>query len=105
MVSNFLLNNLITYRANQLRGWASITKGLIGFCLACSLGALSNIAVAKLLADRGVQWAVAGITGIVIGSVWNYSVTAVFTWHLGQRKSGRRTPAKKSYLPAASPDA
>ena len=94
MVSNFLLNNLITYRANQLRGWASVTKGLIGFCLACSLGALSNIAVAKLLIDRGVQWTAAGITGIVIGSVWNYSVTAVFTWHLGQRKSRRRTPAK-----------
>jgi dolichol-phosphate mannosyltransferase len=92
MVSNFFLNNIITYRTNRLRGWKSMTKGLILFCLACSAGVLSNVSVAKLLVDRGIPWIVAGITGIVIGSVWNYSATAVLTWQVGQRRARRSTP-------------
>jgi len=93
MVSNFFLNNLITHRTNQLQGWKSMTKGLIAFCLACSLGMLSNISVANLLVTHGVPWLAAGTAGIIIGSVWNYSVTAVLTWHVGQRRARRRLKA------------
>jgi dolichol-phosphate mannosyltransferase len=39
MISNFFLNNLITYRTIRLRGWLSIGKGLIAFCAASSIGA------------------------------------------------------------------
>jgi dolichol-phosphate mannosyltransferase len=90
MISNFFLNNLITYRTTRLRGWLSIGKGLLGFCGACSLGAISNLAVAKLLVDHHVHWILAGVAGILFGSVWNYSVTAVMTWHIGQTRARRR---------------
>jgi hypothetical protein len=39
------------------------------------------------LLDRRIHWIVAALVGIVVGSVWNYSVTAVLTWHLGQRRA------------------
>lgn len=98
MISNFFLNNLITYRTTRLRGWWNVTQGLIAFCAACSLGAFSNIAVAKFLMDRQVSWWLAGMSGIVIGSVWNYSVTAVLTWHIGQRRArSRRQPAEEAF--------
>ncbi len=87
MISNFLLNNLITHRTTKLRGWVSVSKGLIAFCAACALGGLSNIAVATLLRSQGVPWAIAGITGIVLSSVWNYSVTSVLTWQIGQHRA------------------
>src|SRR5262249_23255703 len=82
MVSNFLMNNIVTHRAYRLRGTAAISKGLLAFIAACSIGAVNNIAVSKLLVGVGVHWALAGTAGMVVGSVWNYSVTAAFIWHI-----------------------
>ena len=79
MVMNFLLNNLITYRDRRLRG-IRLLGGLVSFCLACSIGAFVNIRVADFLAAGGWAWYAAGLIGTAIGSVWNYGVTAVFTW-------------------------
>lgn len=87
MVINFLLNNLITYRDRRLRG-IRLVGGLISFCLACSIGAFVNIRVADFLAAGGWAWYAAGLVGTVIGSVWNYGVTAVFTWR-NQRPRAR----------------
>jgi dolichol-phosphate mannosyltransferase len=47
---------------------------------ACSIGALANVGIAEYLFDRGRQWFLAGLAGIVVGAVWNYSVTALYTW-------------------------
>jgi dolichol-phosphate mannosyltransferase len=79
MTSNFLLNNLFTYRDQQLRGW-QLVRGLLSFYLICSIGAVANIGIATYVFRTDQTWWVAGIAGVVVGSVWNYAVSSVFTW-------------------------
>ena len=79
MTFNFLLNNLVTFRDRRLRGW-KILPGLLSFYVACSLGALANVSLAQLLISSGYSWLVAGAAGLVVSSVWNYGVNAIFTW-------------------------
>jgi dolichol-phosphate mannosyltransferase len=79
MAFNFLLNNIVTFRDRRLKGWRLVT-GLLTFYAACSLGAAINVAFANLLIHQGVAWYLAGISGTVISSVWNYGVNAVLTW-------------------------
>ena len=86
MTSNFLLNNIATFRNQRLRGVA-LVRGLLTFYAACSLGALINVAFATLLIERGVPWLAAGVLGTAISSVWNYGVTTVLTWRRGLASS------------------
>jgi len=79
MTFNFLLNNAITFRDRRLKSWG-ILKGLMIFYAACSMGALINVAFANMLIRQGIAWYVAGVSGTVISSVWNYGVNAVLTW-------------------------
>ena len=76
---NFFLNNLITYRDQRLHGLAMI-HGLFSFYLACTIGLFINIAVATFLNENGWSYLSAGIIGIIIGSVWNFAITATYTW-------------------------
>ena len=79
MTSNFILNNLITYRDQRLRGAAAL-RGLLSFYAVCAIGAVANVGVAGLIyADRPVWW-VAGLAGAAIGAVWNYVASRLFTW-------------------------
>ena len=79
IVANFFLNNAVTHRDRRLRGWR-LLPGLAVFFEVCALGALSNFALAKLLYSAGWPWHLAGITGMTVSSVWNYSVTAALSW-------------------------
>jgi dolichol-phosphate mannosyltransferase len=79
MTSNFNLNNILTYRDRRLRGYALI-YGHASFYLICSVGALANFQIAELLYQKGVHWAPAGLLGAVVGAVWNYAVSSIFTW-------------------------
>lgn len=83
MTFNFLLNNATTFRDRRLKGWHILT-GLLTFYVACSMGALINVAFASLLIRQGIAWYVAGISGTIISSVWNYGVNAVLTWRRGR---------------------
>jgi dolichol-phosphate mannosyltransferase len=81
MVFNYWLNNLITYRDQRLKG-LRFFYGFFSFAVICSIGALSNIGVASyLFAQRG-SWQLAGIVGVLLGTVWNYAMTSVFTWRV-----------------------
>jgi len=82
MTSNFIINNSFTYRDQMLKG-VDFIKGLISFYLACSIGAVINVLVARLLFDFNISWWMAGVVGAVLGSVWNYTMTSVFTWKKG----------------------
>ena len=84
MTSNFLLNNVATFRAQRLRGPA-LVAGLLKFYLACSLGLAINVAFANMLMRRGLPWLLAGAAGIAISSVWNYWVNTVLTWRRSHR--------------------
>ena len=86
MTANFFLNNLITYRDRKLRGMR-LWFGWVTFCVACSFGAWANVVFARSLIQMGVPWLAAGLGGIVISSVWNYSVSSLFTWQTPRRES------------------
>ena len=79
MICNFALNNLLTYRDKRLSGWAWFT-GLLSFMIACSVGALANVGIATYLFGNRTQWIVAALAGVLVGSVWNYAVTQIYTW-------------------------
>lgn len=79
IASNFSLNNVLTYRDRQLRGWRMI-GGLLSFYAVCGIGAIANVGVASFLYFGNERWWVAGIAGAVIGAVWNYVASSFFTW-------------------------
>jgi dolichol-phosphate mannosyltransferase len=79
MVSNFFLNNMLTYRDCRLVGWQAV-RGLASFMLLCGLGALTNVAVARDVFDLTGRWLLAGIAGAAIGALLNYALTSIFTW-------------------------
>ena len=79
MTSNFILNNYFTYSDRKLSG-RDFFYGLLTFYLACSLGALINVAFAGWLFGLKFKWWLAGVLGAMAGAVWNYAVTAIFTW-------------------------
>ncbi len=86
ITSNFALNNALTYRDMRLRGWKWLS-GWASFLLACSVGALANVGIASYLFESSqVTWVPAALAGIVMGAVWNYAVTAVYTWHKPARR-------------------
>jgi len=79
MTSNFFLNNLLTYRDMRLRG-RQLLWGWVSFVLACSVGALANVGIATYLFQADTSWVLSAVAGILVGAVWNYAVTAVYTW-------------------------
>jgi len=79
MTSNYAMNNILTYRDMRLTGWGWI-KGWISFTLACSVGALGNIGIATYIFAQDTTWVWASLSGIIVGAVWNYAVTSVYTW-------------------------
>ncbi|MBB4285028.1 glycosyltransferase family 2 protein [Roseospira goensis] len=89
MTSNFALNNAFTYRDRRLRGLGFVW-GLLSFYLVCAIGAVVNVEVADLVYRNGAHWALAGFVGAVVGSVWNFGVSAIVTW--GPLRPRRKTP-------------
>jgi dolichol-phosphate mannosyltransferase len=79
MAINFILNNTLTFRDLRLRGWRWV-NGLFSFALTCSLGALANVGVASYLFKRHALWELSALAGIIVGAVWNYAMTATYTW-------------------------
>ncbi len=90
MLENFALNNAFTFRDRRFRGLRLLTGGA-RFVLACSFGAWANVVFAASLLHSGVAWYLAGLAGIVLGSVWNLSLSSAFTWQ--QRRTGQRHEA------------
>lgn len=86
MTANFFLNNVLTYRDVRLRGWRLLT-GWVSFSLACSVGALANVGIATWLFGQEGMWVLSAVAGVLVGAVWNYAITSVFTW-----KAGRSSP-------------
>jgi dolichol-phosphate mannosyltransferase len=79
MTSNFFFNNQFTYRDQRLRG-LSLLRGLLIFYLICGVGAVANVGVASYAFTSSHTWWLAGVAGAVVGSVWNFAMSSVFTW-------------------------
>ncbi len=79
MTFNFFLNNILTYRDRRLRGWRIVT-GLISFCAVCSIGAFANIGIGNWMNGQDSRWWVAGLSGVLVGAVWNFVASSFVTW-------------------------
>lgn len=84
MTVNFFVNNLVTFRDRRRKGWGIVT-GLLTFYLACGAGAFSNYALSSFCFQNGMSWWLAGLTGLIVGGVWNYGVTSLLTWRSQRR--------------------
>jgi dolichol-phosphate mannosyltransferase len=85
MGSNFALNNEITYRSNRYRGIRKVW-GFMLFALLCGVGAIANVNVASWLFKSHRVWWVAGLSGALIGVVWNYAASTTFVWRRWRKR-------------------
>lgn len=77
--SNFFLNNLLTYRDQRLKG-ARLLWGWLSFNLVCAVGFLANVGIARWLYAHHEVLVLSALAGIAITTVWNYAMSAIFTW-------------------------
>jgi len=80
IAGNFFLNNALTYRDKRLKGFGPLLLGLLTFYAVCAVGAIANVGIANFLFVQEYAWWVSGICGILVGAVWNYAASALFTW-------------------------
>ncbi len=79
MTSNYIINNIVTYRDRRKSGIAFLT-GYARFCAVCTLGLVVNMAVATSLFNLGIDWWLAGMTGALMAGVWNYTTASRAVW-------------------------
>jgi dolichol-phosphate mannosyltransferase len=79
MILNFSFNNSFTHRDRRLTG-PKFFVGLLGFIAVCSIGAFVNVEIASYFYGLSVSWWMSGLLGALIGSVWNYAVSATLVW-------------------------
>jgi dolichol-phosphate mannosyltransferase len=80
MTFNFFFNNMLTYRDRRLKGAGQLIKGLISFYAICSIGTIANVGIANVLFRGSYAWWLAAIAGVLVGALWNYVLTSVYTW-------------------------
>lgn len=89
MTFNFFVNNMLTYRDRRLKGVWNLARGLLAFYAVCAVGAVANVGIANFLfqaenhAPMAGNWFASGAAGILVGAVWNYAASSVFTWRKG----------------------
>ncbi len=98
MTENFFLNNLVTWRDRSLNG-LRLMSGLASFWLACSFGAWANVVFARALYQYGARWYLACMAGILLSSVWNYSMANLFTWQKPRVESPEAPVEAPIYTP------
>ena len=79
--SNFLINNLLTFRNRRLTG-ASLWIGLIKFLMVSSLPVLANIGLASSFYFYiSSNTFLSQIAGIIVVFIWNYAASSKLVWN------------------------
>jgi dolichol-phosphate mannosyltransferase len=79
--SNFIINNLLTFRTNKLVG-KSFCFGLIKFLLVSSLPIIANIGITTLFYSQlSVNTFISQIGGILVVFIWNYAASSKVVWN------------------------
>ena len=79
--SNYLINNVLTFRSQQLSGLA-LVFGLIRFLLVTSLGMVANVGVSSAFFRQvSPQPLLALLAGIAVDFVWKYAASSRFVWN------------------------
>ena len=63
----------------RLRGW-NFVRGWLSFMLICSVGAFANVGFAAYLFQNRTDWRLSALAGVLVGTVWSYAITSVYTW-------------------------
>ena len=80
VISNFLLNNRLTFRDSRLSGLALAT-GFLKFLVISSVGLFANIAIATLTFQHLTHTALlASLAGILMDTLWKYAVSSRLVW-------------------------
>jgi dolichol-phosphate mannosyltransferase len=79
--TNFLINNVLTFRTQQLKG-LKLLLGLIRFLLVTSMGMVANVGVSSTLYHQASgQPLLAMFAGIAVDFVWKYAASSKFVWN------------------------
>jgi dolichol-phosphate mannosyltransferase len=79
IISNYTLNNSLTYRDRRRRGWRFVS-GLLPFAALSSFGVVAGVGLSTLIYNHQPYWWLDGIAGAIIGAVWNYITSSAVTW-------------------------
>ena len=80
-ISNYLINNALTFRQRRLRG-LPLAAGLVKFLAVASLPMLANVGLASVFYSQvSNDTVLAQIAGIAVVFVWNYAATSRFVWN------------------------
>jgi dolichol-phosphate mannosyltransferase len=80
MTTNYMFNNMLTYRDARRRGWRFLT-GLVGFYAVCSVGLVGNVGIAAYAFHHHYQWWLAAFAGIAVGTMWNFAASSILVWN------------------------
>lgn len=79
--TNFLINNVLTFRFQQLKG-ISLLLGLLRFLLVTSMGMVANVGVSSALYHQASQRPLFALfAGIAVDFVWKYAASSKFVWN------------------------
>ena len=79
--TNFIINNLFTFRNNKLIG-KSFFFGLIKFLLVSSLPIIANIGITSLFYSQlSINTFISQIVGILVVFIWNYAASSKVVWN------------------------
>lgn len=79
MTSNYVLNNMLTFRDRRLSGQGFV-RGWFAFALGCALGSAANLSVFSILHRLFINDILASALGAVVGSISNYFLAKRLTW-------------------------
>ena len=78
--SNFLINNLVTFRNKRLFG-NDFFIGLFKFLLVSSLPVIANIGLASSFYNNvSSNTFLSQMAGIIVVFIWNYAASSRFVW-------------------------
>lgn len=80
MLSNFILNNYLTYSSDSLGG-SRLANGYLKFVLICGCGGGVSYVIATDLMSHGAFWFIAGCIGAIVASGFNYLLTKFLIWN------------------------
>jgi len=79
--SNFIINNLLTFRKNRLIG-KRFFFGLFKFLLVSSLPIIANIGITNLFYSQlSINTFISQIAGILVVFIWNYAASSKVVWN------------------------
>lgn len=79
--TNFLINNVLTFRFQQLSG-LRLLLGLLRYLLVTSMGMVANVGVSSALYHQVAQRPFFALfAGITVDFVWKYAASSKFVWN------------------------